>query len=103
MAVTEQWITWSPPWAKHVKGKYTRRVRGDEGFCEPQKITMECTHVDDGRACGARWQTVCNSGNVRRHINNFAIAHAHKDFTKPPRIVRPNSKRSSVLDEKAKA
>jgi hypothetical protein len=94
--IEEQWIEWSPPWAPHVKGRYTSKVRGDEGFCEPQRVTMVCTHRENGQLCGATWQTVCASGNVRGHINNFAKVHAHKDFAKAPRIVRPNSKRSSV-------
>lgn len=91
----QQWIEWSPPWAPHVKGKYTPRKRGDEGFCEPQTVLMVCTHKDPetGKLCGANWQTKCSSGNVRSHINNFAKAHAHKDFTRPPRVVRPASKR----------
>ncbi len=100
---SDQWLDWSPPWAPHVKGSYTVRVRGESGFCEPQKIRMQCDfELEPGRTCGATWQTVCTSGNVRSHINNFAKAHAHQDFPHPPRIERPGSKRSTVLDRKAK-
>lgn len=90
----EQWIDWSPAWAPHIKGRYTARIRDPEsGRSEPQKVTMRCTHEGEGGVCGATWQTVCASGNVRVHINNFAKAHAHKDFASPARVVRPGSKR----------
>lgn len=96
-----QWIEWSPPWAPHVKGKYTKRVRGDDGFCEPQRVQMACIHRgESGKVCGATWQTVCSTGNVRRHINTFAKVHAHKEFPSPERIVRPGSKRASVLESR---
>lgn len=95
---SEKWIQWSPPWAPHVKGRYTEKCRGDQGFCEPQRVTMLCAFKhEDGSVCGATWQTVCASGNVRGHINNFAKAHDHKDFAAVPRVARPNSKRSTHL------
>lgn len=87
-------------WAPHVKGKYSQKQRGDSGFCEPQQVHMLCTYRhEDGKVCGATWQTWCSSGNVRGHINNFAKAHAHSTFENPPRVVRPGSKRSSVLEK----
>lgn len=96
---SQRWIQWSPPWATHVKGEYTERVRGDDGRCEPQKVRMTCTFTNpEGVVCGATWQTTCASGNVCSHINNFAKAHAHQDFANPPLVVRPNSKRASVLE-----
>ena len=94
MSSESELIEWSPPWAPHVKGRYTPRTRGENGMCEPQHVYMLCAFKhNDGRICGETWQTVCASGNVRRHINNFAKAHSHSDFANPDRVVRPNSKR----------
>ena len=91
-------IEWSPPWAPHVLGRYTPRERDEvTGLCEAQQVFMVCRFRNpDGTLCGQTWQTTCASGNVRSHINNFAKAHAHKDFTAPPRVVRPGSKRSTT-------
>lgn len=98
----EQWIQWSPRWAPHVKGKYNPRTRDEEtGMCEPQRVHMLCAFKHpDGTVCGATWQTICASGNVRSHINTFAKQHGHKDFTRPGLIVRPDSKRASILEKK---
>lgn len=99
---TPRIIQWSPAWAPHVLGSYTERVRDPgTGLCEPQHITMLCgfRHAD-GKVCGAAWQTTCATGNVRGHINRFAQVHAHKEFAEPPMVVRPGSKRASVLDRR---
>lgn len=104
MPPSPKWLEWRPPWALHVKGEYTPRERGPSGFCEPQRVRMVCEfELSPGQRCGQTWQTTCASGNVRSHINNFAKAHAHFDFASVPRVVRPGSKRASVLEQAKKA
>lgn len=98
---SKQWIQWSPKWAPHVKGRYTKRERDPaNGMCEPQHVHMVCAHRGEGgKLCGASWQTICASGQVRNHINRFAKQHTHTDFAQPARIVRPGSKRSTILEK----
>ncbi len=66
--------SYSPPWASHVTGTFTERVHDEDGNPEPQIIEMACSK------CEATWKTECLSGAVRRHIQNFAAAHAHRDI-----------------------
>lgn len=93
--LADEWEEWSPSWAPHVKGRYTRRTVDEvTRMPEPQQVRIVCTHRDDeGKMCGETWQTSCSSGNVRRHIQNFAMNHIHKDPLQAPKVVRPGSKR----------
>ena len=84
---TDEWIEWSPGFAPHVKGKYTRRTFDDDGLPEEQHIRVHCTH------CGDTWDRECLSGQVRGHIARFATAHLHRDPLAAQRIVRPGSLR----------
>ncbi len=74
----KKWIEWSPPWALHVKGKYTEREVRPDGLPEEQRVVMHCT------VCGDAWQTGCTSGSVRQHIQRFAFVHIHRDALAVP-------------------
>jgi len=68
---TEQW---RPPYAMHVLGEYDRREHDPvTGLPEPQRVRMVCEQ------CGATWQTMCATGQVRSHIARFASIHLHRD------------------------
>lgn len=66
--------SYSPPWAPHVVGTYPdRKFDPETQEWSDQKIEMKCT------TCGGTYQFTCTSGAVRQHIQNFAVAHAHRD------------------------
>lgn len=70
----EAWVTWTVPQIEHVTGRWTHRVYDpDTHMPEPQKVEMTCAQ------CGQSWQTTCASGNVRAHIQRFAVLHLHRD------------------------
>ena len=69
----ETWDAWSPPFAPHVDGRWTRRVLAEDGTTEPQKVEMVCTH------CGDKWQATCSTGLVHGHVQKFALLHLHRD------------------------
>lgn len=76
------WDGWIPPYAPHVRGRWTRRIINDDGFPEPQNVEMICTE------CNATWKTICTSGLVHGHIQRFALVHLHKDvFGVVPRVL----------------
>ena len=75
----DQWEEFRPRWAPHVKGEHTARVVDERGVPEPQRWKCTC------EVCGAiHGPVVCDSGMVRKHISNFAIAHAHRDPLNDP-------------------
>jgi len=89
MSDEKQWIPFVPTFAPHVEGQYTRREYDDEtGLPEPQLWKVVC------KKCGGTWQGECHSGQVRVHINRFAVVHVHRDPLEAVKIVRPGSKRS---------
>lgn len=96
-----KWVEWSPSWAPHVKGRYTERIRDPiTGMCRPQIVSMVCNYRNhEGKICGATWSTLCSSGAVRNHISQFAFRHAHRDFASPQKVIRPGSKRVSILQQ----
>ncbi len=62
-------VVYSPPFAPHVTGSYTRR----EGS-GPQRYEARCA------ACGESYgPAVCDSGRVRERIAKFAAMHLHRD------------------------
>ena len=65
-----RWVDYSPPWAPHVRGRYEAREYGPDGRPEPQRVEMACER------CGAAWQTTCETGMVRGHVDRFALVHA---------------------------
>jgi hypothetical protein len=69
-----KWTEYSPPFALHVKGKFTeRKVDQDTGMPDPQLIVADC------EICKAHWQGSCMTGNVRNWIHKFGLIHIHRD------------------------
>jgi len=66
--------SWSPAWAPHVVGIYTREF-DSEGKPEPTIVRMTCTFP----GCGATHQHKCESGAPRQWIQWFAQNHLHRD------------------------
>lgn len=82
----EVWEPWSPPWAPHVKGRYTRRVwDAVEKKHDPQRVEARCEFVGCGGVYGP---TSCDSGRVRDHIDTFATNHLHRDAMDPRPILK---------------
>ena len=68
------WVEWSPGFAPHVMGRYTRRTFDPETrMPEPQKIEVTCG------ICHATWRGECLTGQVRTHIARFGTVHLHRD------------------------
>ncbi len=88
------WIEWRPTNVPNVVGFYTERTLDPEtGMPEPQEFRVAC------ETCQAVWKSTCTSGIVRRHIQQFAARHQHRDPLDAPRVVRPGSLRSNGDDE----
>jgi hypothetical protein len=67
----------------HVRGRFTlREVDPETGTAEPQKWEAVCEQ------CGVRFQGLCESGQVRRHIQRFSVLHLHRDPLAAPRVRR---------------
>lgn len=86
-----KWAEWSPAHAPHVKGRYTERTFDEDGLPEEQSVEARC------ETCKAEWKGKCLTGNVRGHIAKFGVVHAHRDPLEAPRIVRPGSRRGTIL------
>jgi len=71
-------MEWSPGFAVHVRGRYTKRTWDEDGTVIPQLVETQCLR------CGTTWKTECQSGQVRRHIANFGAAHADCRAAKRP-------------------
>ena len=76
-----EWTSWSPAFAKHpdtglpiVSGRYEERDPEDD--VPHQHVEADCL------VCLAHFQTVCDSGQPRRHIQNFAATHMRDHFRK---------------------
>jgi hypothetical protein len=64
---------YSPRWAPWVRGWYEDRVVDQEtGEVEPAKVGATCSSC--GQSFGPR---LCDTGRVRKHICDFALAHLH--------------------------
>ena len=64
---------YSPAWAPWCSGSFNERVVDREtGEVEPQLVQMSCSK------CGATFQVKCMTGAVRKHIQNFALSHTHR-------------------------
>jgi hypothetical protein len=88
----DAWETWDPPWAPHVRGRYTARVWDPaSGMFEDQRVVADCA------ACGAHWEGHCASGNVRAHVDTFARVHTHRDALAAPRVEHPGSLRGAAV------
>ncbi len=66
------WVTWSPPWAPAVSGRYeAERVEQQDGAVG-QRWEVRCVE------CGAGHQGTCGTGAVRANIAKFAVLHVHE-------------------------
>lgn len=69
---TEEHVTERPDHAPHVVARW-ERPRVEDGVRQPQKIELRCERCDTVHL------VVCETGQVRRHVMNFAVAHLHRD------------------------
>ena len=73
-------IEYSPRWAPHVKGRYSRRVLDpDTKMPEPQRVEVTCG------VCGQQYRNLCRQGMPRQHISRFAQQHLHRAPLQPAR------------------
>jgi hypothetical protein len=81
-------VQWSPQFAPHVKGWYDeRQYDPDDGMPDTQRWGAHCD------VCQHDHQGSCDSGQVRKHIQRFALVHLHGDPLSAPRVVGEGSKR----------
>jgi hypothetical protein len=67
------WLEYSPKFAEHVKGRYSKLVVDQETHeREPQLVEAYCT------LCKGQYRNKCQQGMPRNHIVKFAILHVHK-------------------------
>jgi len=91
---TPTWDTYNPQFAPHVNGKYEQRTFHPNGLPRSQQWTAHCTK------CNESHQGYCDSGQVRKHIQRFAMLHLHEDVLAAPRVVSPGSLRVGIPDRK---
>ncbi len=80
------WEDFRPQFAPHVLGRYEQR-QYEDGMPLTQHWTALCER------CGAAHQGACDSGQVRKHIQRFALVHLHADPMTAPRVVAQGSAR----------
>ena len=69
-ATPSWWETeYSPSWAAHVVGRWSKRVKDEIEGWEPQKVEITCT------ACKTVWKGECTSGATRNLVSKFATVH----------------------------
>jgi hypothetical protein len=85
---------WSPQFAPHVRGWYEERQYDPDGFPETQAWGAHCDR------CGADHKGQCDSGQVRKHIQRFALVHLHGDPLEAMRVVGQGSRRVGSPDGK---
>jgi hypothetical protein len=82
MPATEVWEPFTPAFAPHVSGRYTRRAWDPVlHVFEPQRVEATCT-----RCAAVYGPTTCDSGRVREKITLFASAHLHRDPLPVPKL-----------------
>jgi hypothetical protein len=86
MAFPER-VDWSPQFAPHVRGWYEVRQYDDDGMPETQMWGATCD------VCKHDHRGACDSGQVRKHIQRFAIVHLHGDPLSAPVVVGAGSRR----------
>lgn len=64
--------TFSPQWASHVHGVFTRE-QDEDGKPEPTWVELSCDR------CKARHRVHCASGAPRQHVLVWANLHLHRD------------------------
>jgi len=71
---------YSPLYAPHVKGRYSRIAFEEEEqpdgrkvmVRQPQMVEIHC------EKCGQRYRRECRQGQPRQHVARFASIHLHK-------------------------
>lgn len=80
----ETWEKYSPAFAPHVTGEYSKRV-WEPGAARPEPQTVKATC----ETCGAVYgPTTCDSGRVRHKIDTFGLVHLHRDALTPRPVVK---------------
>jgi len=85
-------VEFRPQFAPHVSGRFAERTFDHRGLPNSQLWTAYCER------CGDAKQGSCDSGQVRQHIQRFAMVHLHKDPLDAPRVVAPGSRRIKSED-----
>lgn len=70
---TETHVSERPEHAPHVLARWERPRADEDGVRLPQRIDLKCER------CGTEHRVTCETGQVRRHVMNFAVAHLHRD------------------------
>lgn len=81
------WEDYRPAFALHILGRYEQRQFDEDGLPETQHWTAYC------EKCNTAHQGACDSGQVKKHIQRFAVVHMHADPLAAPRVVAPGSLR----------
>lgn len=74
---SEAHVVERPEIAPHVVGRWERRRLDEDGRPLPQRVELGCDR------CGAVHLVVCETGQVRRHLLNWAVVHLHRDAFGP--------------------
>lgn len=78
MSVPKPKEEYSPKWAPHVKGVYSREVDPETGQPEPTWVMLSCSICQDVH------RVRCDSGAPRNWVLKYATAHVHRDALKEP-------------------
>ena len=71
---------YSPLWAPHVKGRYSKlEVDPETHEREPQRVEAVC------EICEARYRNDCRQGMPRRHVLEFSKHHLHRNVIAKPK------------------
>jgi hypothetical protein len=79
--MSKEWTLWSPAFAVHpetklpvVAGRHEERDPLDD--VPRQAVEADCL------VCGEHFQTTCDSGQPRRHIQQFGALHMRLHFSR---------------------
>jgi len=88
------WVKWSPRWAPHVKGEYTKQASLDLDGKPVKQMRAVCVFkFPNGKLCNTSWQATCNCNGTRTRIQGFARQHLHGGINRVPRVVATGSLR----------
>ena len=90
--MADNWETYTPNFAPHITGRYAVREFEPDGMPKSQQWTAHC-----GK-CDRTHRGFCDSGQVRKHIKDFAMRHLHDDALAAPRVTSPGSLRVGKPD-----
>lgn len=91
-----KWTDYRPAFAQHVLGRYEERQFDEDGLPVTQRWTAYC------ETCQTPHQGWCDSGQVRKHIQRFAVVHLHGDPLQAQRIIAAGSRRTGTPDPESK-